>query len=263
MKTSFEVLTIKGNYRSNNQDNFYLNGISKHVDKDNEFLAGTSDSRYQLFAVCDGMGGEDAGEVAAALAVEVLAEFEAKAFKKNWKKYIRESNRIICKYQDDNNLNMGTTFAGLCFSPYHVCAVNVGDSRIYRIRDDKIKQLSKDHNEYQSMIDAGICVDEKTARRSKSRLTQCLGMSEEKMVIEPHAIITRNAKKGDVYLLCSDGLYGRLTDEEILQSVEQNLDNKDNICEILVSNAKQAGSRDNITALIIFIEGNSLFENLI
>ena len=148
---------------------------------------------------------------------------------------------------------MGTTFAGLCLTPYKVLGINLGDSRVYRIRNNEIVQITKDHNEYQSMIDAGIIMDERTSRRAKHRLTQCLGIPEEKMVLEPYMKVLDAVVKNDIYLLCSDGLFGTLTDERIIKIIAESSSRNESVCEALVKGAEHFGSRDNITVLVVRI----------
>ncbi|MCI5699200.1 MAG: protein phosphatase 2C domain-containing protein [Lachnospiraceae bacterium] len=256
MKTQYEIVSICGRFRSKNQDNFYLNGFTKKISDDEYLFSGASKNSYQLFAVCDGMGGEESGEVAAAIAVQNLISYTPKQFKYGWHNYIDQTNEMICNYQTSHQIQMGTTFAGLCINPFDAIAVNVGDSRIYRIREGIITQLSKDHNEYQNMVDAGIILDERTMRRAKSTLTQCLGITVEMFRLDPYVVSIDSVSPDDIYLVCSDGLYGVLSDEQILNII---LDNKNKTGDTgvkLVQRAEERGSRDNITALIVRVVEN-------
>ena len=254
MKTNYEVLSVKGKIRPVNQDNYFANGWTKKMEDSDGESCGSLDKEYQIFAVCDGMGGEEAGEVAAAIAIERLYHYSPKSFENHWLDYIDEANRKICEYEDTHNMQMGTTFAGLYITPDKVISINVGDSRIYQIRDGKIRQLTKDHNEYQTMLESGIIADEKRMKKAKSRLTQCLGISESTFKLEPYVVELEAAVEGDIYLLCSDGLYGVLSEEQIINTVLSHRKQKNCICKNLVEIAEKCGSRDNITAMVVYVD---------
>lgn len=253
MKVYYQAESVAGKIRQNNQDNFYANGYLKSKDDAEATFSGLSEEACQLFAVCDGMGGEEDGETAAFLALDHLRHYDKEDFKNNWKDYIERANQIICQYQDEHNIRMGTTFAGVSVSLSGVLAVNVGDSRIYRIRKNRIWQISRDHNQYQAMTEAGIKADKETMKRAKNRLTQCLGISEERVRLQPHVVYAGPAESGDVYLICSDGLYGALSEQQIIRSVSKVTEGKEGVAEELVKSAEKYGSRDNITAVVAYI----------
>ena len=256
MKINYEVLSVAGKIRSQNQDNYFANGFTKKMEDIEGYAAGISEQKYQIFAVCDGMGGEEAGEVAAALAIENLYHYIPESFENHWKDYISETNRIICEYQSTHQIQMGTTFAGLCITPYRVLSINIGDSRVYRIRDGRITQFSYDHNEYQTMLELGIILDENLMKKAKSRLTQCLGISEMHFHLEPYVAELDSVVEGDIYLLCSDGLYGVLSEEQIVKTILHCKKRKNYICEELIRIAERYGSRDNITAMVVCVGRN-------
>lgn len=249
-----------GVVRRTNQDNFYMNGMAKPMETRNYRTGGTSVEPCQVFAVCDGMGGEQAGEVAAALAVEVLQERTTAELCQDWSGYITAANDKICAYQKKHQLNMGTTFAGLFLRDGQVQAVNVGDSRVYRIRGGKLEQLSKDHNHVQTMIDAGILTQE-TARHHKARnqLTQHLGIEPSEMELDPYVTEWEPVQEEDRYLLCSDGLCEGLTDAEMMQVMQQEPSLTD-CCRNLIACAEKQGSRDNITVLLIGVSEEKVRE---
>lgn len=256
MKIIYEVVSVAGRVRSENQDNFYLNGKIKRMTEAECRMSEISEAEHQVFAVCDGMGGEDSGEIAAAIAVEVLQKYIPKQPRLNWTDYIKKVNTKICEYQEEYCVSMGTTFAGVYIDQAGLTAVNVGDSRIYQIHEGKIRQLSKDHNEYQSILDSGIEADERVLRRAKSRLTQFLGLPEDEMRLDPHIVNIAEVVPGDYYLICSDGLYGVLSDEQIAGMISDHKIEDGNICEALAKEAEKQGSKDNITGLLIFISEN-------
>lgn len=254
MKVYYEVYTTAGNVRTLNQDNFCLNGYTKKAKDSESEMTGESKEDDRIFAVCDGMGGMDSGEIAAEIAVKLLSRscLEQDVFE--WDNYIEQANTIICEYQKEHRVQMGTTIAGLSVHSSKVIAVNVGDSRIYQIRRGKIRQLSRDQNEYQMMAESGIKVDDQTMKKARCRLTQFLGIPNDIFHITPHTVV-ENREDGDIYLLCSDGLYGVLPQEQILDIIKHH-SMYGHACKELVTAAIEQGSRDNLTAMLVYIHEN-------
>ncbi|MGN0358769.1 MAG: PASTA domain-containing protein [Blautia sp.] len=253
MRTVFAVCTTVGRIRKINQDNFYLNGITKQIQVQDISLEGNSGEGDQIFAVCDGMGGEESGEVAAFLAVEELKKYSKENFHREWHQYIESANDVICHYQDVHCFQTGTTFAGLYIHEGHAQAVNVGDSRIYLIRNGEIIQLSKDHTKFQTLVDAGFLTQEDFCRtNSHNYLIQSLGIDSRDMELDPFTSEIEVLQDQDVFLLCSDGLYSVLLPNEIV-----NIAMLEETAAIrsrkLVDLAEKKGSRDNITALLVCI----------
>lgn len=258
MKVLYEAVTTFGPNRRKNQDNYYLNGLIKETD--NEQRRDVSASQYQMYALCDGMGGETSGDKAAELAVLALREDFSDCKGIDLQNYIKKANKRICEYQQTYGIHMGTTFAGMYIENKHLTAINLGDSRIYRIDETGINQISKDHNEYQTMIDAGIEFTEQAAKRAKSRLTQFLGMENEEIELEPQVYENSAVSVGESYLICSDGLSDTLSDEEIEKTMLSCDPVKDNICEILIKQAEQKNAKDNMTAIRLHILDDSEHE---
>lgn len=251
MKVLYEVVTTFGPNRRKNQDNYYLNGVVKEAD--NEQKREVSLGKYQMYALCDGMGGETSGDKAAELAVLALREDFSDCKGIDLQNYIKKVNKRICEYQQTYGIRMGTTFAGIYIENKHLTAINLGDSRIYRIDEDGIRQISKDHNEYQTMIDAGIEFTEQAAKRAKSRLTQFLGMEDEEIELEPQVYVNPAVSVGESYLICSDGLSDTLSNEEIEKIMLLGDPVEDNISERLIKQAEQKNAKDNMTAIRLYI----------
>ena len=251
MKVLYEVVTTFGPNRIKNQDNYYLNGLIKETA--NEQRRDVSVSQYQMYALCDGMGGETSGDKAADLAVLALRENFSDCKGIDLQKYIKKANKRICEYQQMYGIRMGTTFAGLYIENKRLTAINLGDSRIYQIDETGINQISKDHNEYQTMIDAEIEFTEQAAKRAKSRLTQFLGMEDEEIDLEPQIYVNPTVSVGESYLICSDGLSDTLSDAEIEKIMLAGEPVEDNICEILIKQAEQKNAKDNMTVIRLYI----------
>jgi protein phosphatase len=224
-----------------------------------------------LYIVADGMGGHRAGEVASRIAVETIRESYRKWFKEkaptedifgapdstlspmgNYvKSSIRLANRIIFELATDRKEyeGMGTTIVVLLISPELVIAANVGDSRIYLIRDGGIERLSKDHTIVSEQIELGIMTEEDAASSPmKHILTRTLGSSSdvdaEVFEIEPSA--------NDRFILCTDGITDLIKDEEILSMTEEE-DSPKSLCHHFIDTVLERGAHDNATVVSVFI----------
>lgn len=255
MNTKYAVCSDIGRVRNVNQDNFYLNGSTADEKMPIQVLSAQSDQRLQIFAVCDGMGGEQHGEKAALFAVDTLKKYHTDTFGEHWRSYIEEANQVICAFSKENNCYTGTTASCIYLDGKTLQGFNIGDTRTYQIRGDEMIQLSVDHTEFQLMVDAGFLKKE-DFRQSKSHnyLTQHLGIEPERLLIEPAVTGRIEVEKGDRYLICTDGLYGVVSDEEILQIIKEEAD-VEQCCDRLVDYAREKRSTDNITALIVEILG--------
>lgn len=239
-----------GNVRKNNEDNFYFNG--RGLEMKNEGMRGSSVGKYQLdkeccFAVFDGMGGEEYGEVASFFAMSALKEKmnELKDIVVAPREFLEETcekmNSAVC--DESNRLcsgRMGSTATMLFFVPDEVYVCNLGDSRAYRIRDNELMQISKDHVEK--------LPDEVVGKR-KARLTQHLGVSPENMRLEPY-IAKGSLHKGDIYLICSDGLTDMLSNVEIVSCLKK-FGSVRRCVVRLIAQALKNGGKDNVTAIVI------------
>lgn len=249
MRIRYAAKTDVGMKRSHNEDYFAL------IEDE------------QLFIVADGMGGHACGEVASKLAADVMGEFYAhsKDADATWPyRYdhnlsyvenrlvasVRLSNaRIFRKAQADASLRgMGTTLVGCLILGDHAYVTHVGDSRCYRINNGAIEPLTRDHSLLEDYKDARPDMTEEEARNfpHKNVITRALGMKESVEV----DISKFGIGDGDKFLLCSDGLSGMLTDEEIHEIVQAHEDLETGVGE-LINRANDAGGTDNITAMLV------------
>lgn len=266
-KFSAAVITNMGKIRTNNEDNFYFDGKTLSEETVNamtdDSIIYTIDPRREggLFCVCDGMGGESYGEIASRVAVETLCEHKEKfaGAKKGQLKdiitaYTDEANSRICdKITELSVKRIGTTYTLLYFVGSTAYISNIGDSRAYLIRDDSIKQLSRDHTEVAYYVSAGIITEEE-ARNHPMRhgLTQHLGIFPDDMILSPYFAQVVQAKAGDTFVLCSDGLTDMLEDDKIKQIVKDNFkDGSKAIVQSLADAALEAGGRDNVTVIAV------------
>jgi len=248
------AITHVGNVRSNNEDNYYVNGKFK---KDNnvptEGYTDTSIRDSYIYAVCDGMGGEYFGEIASMIAVAVLGEYQHTDMRYTILDYIDRTNGIICgEIEKHNGVRSGTTLALLYIYGNKAISFNLGDSRVYLLRKRELFLLSEDHTEAQRMVDMGIITEEEAKfHSSKNRLTQHFGIFPEELIIEPYVSDEIKIKKNDIFLLCSDGLTDMVSDDEI--RIILSMDHMDTvgIAKKLSAAADAYGGKDNTTVVVI------------
>lgn len=255
-KFDSSFVTDVGKVRKNNEDNFYLNGVYKRVPEDltyekTELLYGDG-----VFAVCDGMGGEEYGEKASLLAVETLKEFQNKDIDDVVDHYIETVNTKICDFINENNgTRSGTTLALLHIKNGLAISYNIGDSRVYLYRKGRLFQLSEDHTQTNQMIKMGILTKEKASlHKDRHVLTQHLGIFPDELIIQAYKSDIISIKNNDIFLLCSDGLTDMLSDVEIESLLKNNALNK-NCYKILKDAALAKGGKDNITIGIVKVIG--------
>lgn len=257
MKITSAGISHIGNVRKNNEDNLYING--NYREETDEEVKVIEDSRFRLYhtyAVCDGMGGESYGEAASLKTVQELCEKDSRNFRKNLESFITETNKQVCNIGRNKSVKqVGTTLALIAISGKTADICNIGDSRIYRLRNDKLSLLSKDHTQAQDLIDAGIISAEEAEKDKKKHvLTQHLGIPEDEFIIEPYIKRNEQLVSGDIYLLCSDGLTDMVTSHHIEKIV---IDNKNQdvrkIAMNLLTTALSNGGKDNTTVVVVKI----------
>ena len=251
------VKSSKGNVRQNNEDNFFLNGRFMALqDMDNgATLSQQCMKPLQIYAVCDGMGGEEAGEEASFIAVENLVELysslshgmDTDVFKK-W--FIKTSDNIFQKSQD-NRRKSGTTIACCLWCKPKLYLAHVGDSRIYLFRNDKLTRLTTDHSEVERMIKMGLITPEEAVQHPKKHIiSQYLGISSTDIQLDPCIVELSDFQNNDILLLCSDGLTDML-DDNILQQIFTKAECVQQATNLLVKYALKAGGHDNVTVLCL------------
>lgn len=243
-----------GNVRTNNEDNFYINGYYKNDPyQDIEAAEDDAQREYYTYAVCDGMGGECSGEIASLKSLKALRSFDGPGLGEVMNVFTQEANEQICKEMQQSGRRMGTTLALLHIDRDLASICNIGDSRIYLLRGRHFEQLTKDHTRVQQMIEAGI-IDREKARANKQRhvLTQHLGIFPEEFILDPYIVAGLPIKPADLFLLCSDGLTDMLSDMEILSCLTlcQNELPKV-IVHRLVTTALKKGGKDNISVIVV------------
>jgi serine/threonine protein phosphatase PrpC len=206
-----------------------------------------------LFAIADGMGGAQAGELASSLAAGAVREDEGAAGsgERRVTELIQEANRRVYQRssQDAAASGMGTTMTVALVGDGNVVFGHVGDSRAYLIRDGKLEQLTEDHSLVAELVRSGkLSPEEAETHPQRSVITRALGTDPD-VDVDTFSIETL---PGDLFMLCSDGLTSMVEDEVILQTVEKNRDNLQATAKALIRAANKGGGEDNIT--VVFFE---------
>src|SRR5436853_2286900 len=219
-----------------------------------------------LFAVADGMGGAQAGEVASRLAAAVLegGGSDGVDAPERIDALIQEANRRIYDRAstDPAASGMGTTMTVALVDGMTVASGHVGDSRAYLVRGEQMEQLTEDHSLVNELMKTGkLSEEEAHVHPQRSVITRAVGTDPDVDVDG----FTIEAEEGDVFLLCSDGLPDMVEDEEILEVVHANRDDLEKAVESLVAAANRVGGEDNITAVAFRIvsDGDSAAEDTV
>ncbi len=260
MSFSIEAACVsdKGRMRSNHEDNFFFGG--QYLQQKNDGLSTSLVLRQQLrdtssvvFAVFDGMGGENYGEIAAFSAAEKIKKIldnepnivADEGFLKDLAFRLNEA--VVSKQDELFTDRMGTTMVVMSVMQNRIFVCNVGDSRAYRLRGKEFLQLSEDH----------ISPRERNTLQ-KSPLLQYLGLDPEEVCIVPH-IEVKLLQAGDMFLLCSDGLTDMLSNLEI-EEIMESADTVKTCADQLLDASLEKGGQDNITVIVSRIVEDKIAE---
>ena len=231
-------------------------GIARDHNEDAIGIQEDDGRGYYLAVVCDGMGGHNAGEVASALAVGVMSEYIETHFPQQQEHPERLLTEAVAlanqKIDEQAEINpdakgMGCTSVLVVGIRDHVWVANVGDSRVYRVRDGKAEQLTNDHTMVQEMVEGGLISPEQASVHPyRGRISRCIGHGKNKSNPD---IVDYILQKDDNLLLCSDGLSDVVPTDELEALVGQR-DVRD-ACRRLVDAANKHGGPDNISAIVL------------
>jgi PPM family protein phosphatase len=202
-----------------------------------------------LFAVADGMGGAQAGEIAAKIAASVLRESSGE---QAVVELIKEANRRVYEAAagDEARSGMGTTITAAIVEDGAVQIGHVGDSRAYRIREGRLEQLTEDHSLVAELVRSGkLSPEEADVHPQRSVITRTVGTDPD-VDVDTFSV---DASPGDVFMICSDGLTTMVDDASILEIVERNRASLEKAAKALVDAANKGGGEDNITIVLFEI----------
>ena len=235
--------------RKNNEDTYLIVTKNKNVQE-----------YGMLFAVADGMGGHAHGEVASKMACEGLAEYYNKEQSPSNESdfhhaklhhliqtILRSHNQILT--ESEKNLRfkgMGTTLSALVLLKGKALIAHVGDSRIYRLRQGRLEQLTVDHTMAQFLMEVGeIAPEEAVKHPARHVLTQVMGAEIEEIDTRVETLAP-----GDLFLLCSDGMYDMVTDDDMLK-ILLTPSSVQAVCDQLLGAAIENGGKDNVTIVVV------------
>jgi protein phosphatase len=260
--------TDVGQIREHNEDNFLVADLSRKMrgllEANRSAQVGPHGS---LFAVCDGMGGAAAGEIASQLAVDIVYERMVDGLDEKHPLTRDELARRLVRaieaaglriFQeakvDRSRRGMGTTVTGAALVDDHLFFAQVGDSRGYVLREGQLVQLTRDQSLVNQLIEAGQLTEEEAETFEHNNIIlQALGTADTVQVDLTYCELRR----GDLLLLCSDGLSGMVRFEDI-REVLRGCTEPIEACKLLTERANQAGGHDNITVIVVQFEGEGL-----
>ncbi len=247
MRLIYAARTDVGMIRTGNEDNFTVDATPARG----------------IFIVADGMGGHAAGEVASEMAVQIVqrelhpvVNVETEDVARLVGSTLRKANRAIHDrtLTEVDKQGMGTTASVLVIAGAKYLIGQVGDSRVYLMRDGTLSQLTKDHSYVQEQVDAGFLTPEQARYHPYSNvITRCVGASPD---VEPD-VYRGDVRNGDTFLVASDGLTGMVDDRRIAQLVGSRAEPERKV-QALISEANGRGGLDNITAIIVQVLDSNL-----
>jgi len=232
-------------------------GMVRKMNQDAYYISEENDN-YKLCILADGMGGYSGGEVASSLACVSAEEYIRNNFEKE-KTYIKEeiieiikkameyaNNAVYEKSKEKEELEqMGTTLEVCLIYNNRAYIGHIGDSRIYRIRQNIMRKITIDHSYVQKLVkDGKITKEEALTHPKKNMLMKALGCEEQ---VEPDVMV-KGFNENDIILMCSDGLTNMISEQEIYNIIEKDIESA---IYNLIKKAKELGGYDNITAIII------------
>ncbi len=254
MKIETGTATNTGMVRTHNEDSLICMDLS---------IAGGMERSYpDLYAVADGLGGHQSGEIASDLALRVLAKtilnsiimpslentptvLTAEAISPYLADAVKAANSEV--YNQGRDSGMGTTLVAAVLIGHSACIANVGDSRVYLMEDNKLRQVSRDHSLVADMAEEGkIQPDDIYTHPSRNIVTRCIGTGPAVKV----DLFTEELNPGNSLVLCSDGLWEMIRDDQI-RDILLGAASPQDACDLLVQQANKNGGVDNITVIIL------------
>jgi protein phosphatase len=252
MRIEYAALTDIGLTRSTNEDAYLIEKCSIH-----SLLPNRHDA--YLLSVADGLGGHACGDIASKIACRELAGFldeiqslRPDVVEKRMLEKVFGIDKFLRLYaaRQRSCLGMGTTLSAIALLHKEAVIAHVGDSRIYRLRRRNLKKLTTDHSLVQELLDEGSITEDMAANHPfRNKLTRAVGTGEPLEAVETSRCAIA---PGDRYLLCTDGLYGDITSDEIAAILSDSAAPQ-RAAEVLLNLALQRGGHDNATAIVAYL----------
>ncbi len=245
---NIQYLTATGNFRNNNEDAILIDrrviSMIDMEDCQNEDI----NSDIAIFAVADGMGGHPEGETAAKLTLETIAKSTKRDGTQNIKEVLLKARDVLEEYAKENPhaLGLGCAVAGLLIERDKATAFNVGDCRVYLLRKGSLIKLTKDHTLFEEMARNGLVPeDELEEHPYRNILTSAITGDGYRMKLKIHTE-TIHIETDDKFLLCSDGLWSEVSEEELKRSLSST-----NPCTLLSKIMESRVQRDNFSYIVV------------
>lgn len=256
----FSARSDVGRVRSNNEDNLYCNGVFMTVSSRERpfFLSGTS-KLPSVFAVFDGMGGEDCGELASLTAAETLhghAERISHGTFEDVNRFAMDANGKLISIMREQHIQTGTTMALISSGTESFTVHNLGDSRVYVLKDNTLILVTEDHTLTEEKVRMGVITPKQALTdRDRNVLTRCLGITDDAFDVSPDFCGVFSFSEYRRAMICSDGLTDMLSNKEIADIMSREHD-VSQIADELVDAALNNGGRDNVTCIVLeFLKG--------
>lgn len=266
-------LTDTGRVRPANEDQFVILELARTMSVHGTSIPQSqpqySSHRGHVFVVADGMGGHQAGEVASALSILTVESFLLNTLNRFFNLKASDEQAVLTEFQyallqadakvfeeaaqHAELVGMGTTLTLAFIVNHRMFVAHVGDSRCYLFSKNVLHQLTQDHSLVAELVRGGFMSPEEASRHpARNAITNVLGGGKHGAQVEVHRL---DLESGDVVLLCSDGLTGMVSDDQIAATLRDKEDAK-SICERLVSKANESGGKDNITVVVAIVEAS-------
>ncbi len=237
-----------------------LSAASSHIGKIRATNQDSGSVGRHLFVVADGMGGHAGGDVASALAVQRLSRLDRayssvdEARETLFTNILEAGRELTSTVEEHPELTgMGTTVSAMIRVGSQMVIAHIGDSRIYRLREGVLEQITSDHTFVQRLVDSGrITPEEAAVHPRRSVLMRVLGDVDAEPEVDTHVVDTQ---PGDRWLLCSDGLSGYVPERDIAETL-LTIDDVDLVCHKLITQTLSEGAPDNVTVVVVRVAEN-------
>lgn len=237
-----------------------LSAASSHIGKIRATNQDSGSVGRHLFVVADGMGGHAGGDVASALAVQHLSRLDRayssvdEARETLFTKILEAGRELTSTVEEHPELTgMGTTVSAMIRVGSQMVIAHIGDSRIYRLREGVLEQITSDHTFVQRLVDSGrITPEEAAVHPRRSVLMRVLGDVDAEPEVDTHVVDTQ---PGDRWLLCSDGLSGYVPERDIAETL-LTIDDVELVCHKLITQTLSEGAPDNVTVVVVRVAEN-------
>lgn len=248
--TKFKTVFVTniGLKRENNEDSLLLDDILLNKTNMEVVSSHSFEKNKTIFCVSDGIGGNKGGEIASRIVLEHLKSYTLEKDNKKIEELIKSSkNELENISQNDEKLSgLGTTVAGIAFDKGKIIIFNVGDSRVYKLSGKYLERLSKDHSVLEMMKDNGV--SDKIINIPHNVITSSISGDGIKDIPQMN-VFEMSFKKGDTFLVCSDGLWDSIEIDAMEEGFQK--ENLEETGKFLLEKALENGGKDNITFIIV------------